>query len=476
MAVLGPRKVGKTSLILEAARREPNVKVVIIDAFQHAPLTAEVFRVLTLRAIDALLAPAAGACFSVLAVEADAYQEALAESSVVASLPNDVRVELTRLARTAADSSSIPRWLQLIEDLCVCLDEHLIVAIDEIQELAALSSRKLEPFPVMRAVWQRHERVGYVISGSSPSMVRELVTARHSPFFQHFTLLEIGPFERHDAIELLTSSAPEGREIDASVAERIYEVVGGHPFYLQIVGEALTSTEPPYDDVAIKALFQALLFSPTGRLSLYFENQYQRAVGQASTLAATIEALAQRPHSTLTEVGRRIGAAPASAARYLDRLGDVVVRDEGSTYRLADPLFATWVRWRSPGGTVVPMTVVGDEAEIAVARLLASYGFELVYQSRASRGAFDLLALRGIAQLGLQVKRSPLPLRFKKSEWRRMQADAERWGWQFAVASVSASDVTLLDPDHAQVGREVRLGREAAIDNVLLWLDQRRRP
>ena len=41
------------------------------------------------------------------------------------------------------------------------------------------------------------------------------------------------------------------------------------------------------------------------------------------------------------------------------------------------------------------MSVVGDVAEQAVARFLAALGFDLVYQSRASRGAFDILALRG---------------------------------------------------------------------------------
>ena len=48
--------------------------------------------------------------------------------------------------------------------------------------------------------------------------------------------------------------------------------------------------------------------------------------------------------------------------------------------------------------------------ERVVAEHLARSGFELVYQSRGSRGAFDLLATRGAQQLGVQVKRSPLPL------------------------------------------------------------------
>lgn len=57
------------------------------------------------------------------------------------------------------------------------------------------------------------------------------------------------------------------------------------------------------------------------------------------------------------------------------------------------------------------MSVVGNEAEIAVARDLSELGFDLVYQSRTSRGAFDLLAIRGSEQVGIQVKRSARPLR-----------------------------------------------------------------
>lgn len=144
---------------------------------------------------------------------------------------------------------------------------------------------------------------------------------------------------------------------------------------------------------------------------------------------------------------------------------------------LADPLFALWLRWRAPGGTVVPMKVIGDEGELAVAELLSALGFELVYQSRGSGGAFDLLALRGSRQLGVQVKREPLALRFSKAEWARIEADAKRWGWQWLVAQVESDlSVRLLDPACARTGREVRLDSAATIDNLLSWLDAPKAP
>ena len=120
------------------------------------------------------------------------------------------------------------------------------------------------------------------------------------------------------------------------------------------------------------------------------------------------------------------------------------------------------------------MAVVGDDAERAVASTLAMAGFDLVYQSRASRGAFDLLAHRGPSQVGIQVKRRALPLTFTLPEWRRMEAEAERLGWRWVVAAVTSDGaVALLDPAHARVAKTARLHEEASIGSLLSWVDTR---
>ncbi len=475
LALVGPRKVGKTSLLLEAARRAPQaLGMAIVDVFERAPLDLDIFRLLATRCIDALLADELEGSLARRLHDAEQFRALLHRSPSLRTLDAGLRTDLDRLVDDEATGDTVRRWLQLPEDLCVALDRKLVVAIDEIQELLHLK-RHFEPFGLMRSVWQRHLRVSYVISGSAQGVLRDMVSSRHSPFFAHFHLFELGPFARPDAVALLVDGSPVDRRIPAELAERIVDIVGGHPFYLQMVGEALVAEHPPYHDDMLKPVFQSLLFSRTGRLSLYFHNEYDRVVGKASTLASTLQVIAERGPARLTDVARAIRASTASTARYIERLEDALVRDEEGLYRVADALFGTWIRWRSPGGTVVPMSIVGNEAELQVAHHLAGLGFDLVYQSRASRGAFDLLALRGPDQLGLQVKRSTWPLRFGKREWNRMDADAQRWGWHWAIAAVSPDDtVYMLDPAKARRGREVRLDEDAAIDNLLRWIDERR--
>jgi hypothetical protein len=58
-----------------------------------------------------------------------------------------------------------------------------------------------------------------------------------------------------------------------------------------------------------------------------------------------------------------------------------------------------------------------------------------------------------------------------------MEADGERMNWRWVVAAVAASpgfEVTLLDPAKAIKTRAgARLDENAAIENLLLWLDRR---
>jgi hypothetical protein len=284
-------------------------------------------------------------------------------------------------------------------------------------------------------------------------------------------VMELGSMGEPEALELLQRSAPPDRPIPQPVARTLARVLDGQPFYLQIFGEALTQLPPPYDEGTVKEVFSKVLFNRTGRLGLYFENEFDRVVGNATTLASVLEALSSGP-KRLSELAKEIAAPTGATVRYLERLGDVVRRTDDGVYRLADPVFGLWLRWRRPGGTVVPMTVIGSEAELKVAQRLAELGFELVYQSRASRGAFDLLGVRSGSQVGIQVKRTALPLRFSKAAWQRLEADAARLGWRWVIAAVDPEDqaVRFLDPKKARAGQQVTLSAQTAIDNLLEWL------
>lgn len=475
LAVLGERRVGKTSLLLELVRRNKHrdVRFVVLDCFEEEPLGFEIFRRLALRTVDAFFSREAKLSFETLQERPDEYRVALEEARSYRQLDRGLRADLQGLCDREADAKLAELALGLHERLAQALGLYCVVAWDEFQELAKLPASRGGVLSLARAVWQKHTRSTYVVCGSERTLLKSLVTSRESPFFQHFEVMELQPMSAADAQALLKKAAPPGRAIPSGIAEKVVEVLGGHPFYLQLFGEVLTAREPPFDEALMRQVFSEVLFSRTGHLSLYFEQQFHRLVGSASTLAATLEAVARGPART-NEVARATRSNSGATVRYLERLGDAVTRDEKGVWRLSDPVFGLWLKWRQPGGAVIPMTVLGDDAEKDIARRLAELGFELVYQSRASRGAFDLLAIRNGRPVGIQVKRSALPVRFSPSAWARLDSDARRMGWLWLVAVVTPephSKVYFFDPAHVRDGAPVSLSAPHAMENVLAWLD-----
>jgi AAA+ ATPase superfamily predicted ATPase/Holliday junction resolvase len=471
LAIIGPRKVGKTSMILELSRRNPDVDFIVADTQEGSPPSEETFRTCALRAVDAALGDELESSLEILVATRGDLDGALHGSPTFQSLPPPIKAAIRGLALPKLTHDILRVFLDLPERLAEALDRRIVVAIDEFQELA-VGARGGDVLKAVRAAWQRHRRVGYIVSGSGRTMLEDMITREHSPFFQHFALMYVEPFRAPEAVALLVDESRPDRPIPRALAERTVAALGGHPFYLQLVGEELIAREPPYDEASLKDALQTVLFSETGRLALYLQLAFDRVVGRSAYLAATLEALSDGP-ARVTDVAARIRAGTGDAARYLERLGDLVRKRDEGTYAIEDPVFALWLRWRRPGGTAVPMTVIGDAAEREVAIQLADLGFELVYQSRASRGAFDLIAIRGAIQLAIQVKRSALPAAFKLSEWQRMGADAARLGWRWTIAAVEPGGaIRFLDPAAARRGRQVRLGEAAAIDNLVAWLDR----
>lgn len=470
LAILGQRKVGKTSLLLEARRRseEESVVFVTLDLHERLPVSLDIFRTYVLRTLDAFFSAELGT--SLEAVAPAKLTSTLLRSSTVLTLPPALREELFDLLGRLDDETAIPQLLDLPEKLAAATERYVVSAWDEFQEVAAIRGRGKALLSTLRSRWQQHQRVAYIISGSEPTMLRELVLDHGSPFFQHFDVMSLGPLPHAEAVELM-QTASQGVLPDESIAQLI-ATVGTHPFYLQVCGEELVRSGAPYDDNAIKDLLQRLMFSRTGRLALYFERVHMDAVGRSARLDATLRAIALEGPLRLTDIAKEIGASSADALRYLDRLADIVRRGDDDTYTLADAPFRLWLAWRSPGGAAVPMSVLGDHAERLVAAHLASMGFDLVYQSRASRGAFDLLATRGPRQIGVQVKRTSLPLVFETEAWWRMHAEAARFNWRWVVCAVVDGEVIYLDPARARVGKTVRVHADAAVDNLLGWADE----
>ncbi len=475
VVLLGPRKIGKTSLLAEARRRATGSGdlVVHVDLLRTDARVQDVFAALVTHLL-------AAACASVGRRDLE-HRLLLPPQPPSAGLVHDVSgaiggahvgaafETLELLRRRSVSHAAVEAALDLPGRFAA---EHgpTWVVFDEFQEIEALNrqrpfSKRHTVYRLMRSVWQTHERVSYWATGSQVSMLTSLFTDRRAPFHGHFRLVPVGPFDAADGADLLLErlcrgSRPSEAERAAAFAA---EALGGHPFYLQVLGEEMLLRRVPLTTAAVKSVLQELLLEPAGRLALHLRGVIEADVGGGQKLAV-LRCLARRPATLAELVAANRSLSKDSAHGQLTRLSaaDLVTRDRDTgRFRVADPALAALLRVEGYGAEPAP-SVLGDEGERAAARDLSAQGIRPVYQSYRSLGPADLLSLGPGPRFAIQVKRTPLPVYVTEAQFQRLRRWAESESMTPLLCQVEPGDLTTVRYWRWRDGR--RAGRRRRFD------------
>ncbi|MFQ6040799.1 MAG: hypothetical protein ACE5PV_08080, partial [Candidatus Poribacteria bacterium] len=173
------------------------------------------------------------------------------------------------------------------------------------------------------------------------------------------------------------------------------------------------------------------LFESAGRLYLYFASQYQKHIKTSTSLERTLVSISSGHHRA-SEIAKDLGQLPGLVSSFINRLVEMdILMKEDEGYRFRDPVFRLWIAGtKSHLKSVISPYILGDFVEKAIAEKLSKEGFSLVYQSKASRGTFDLLAILNSFMVGLQVKKTTkFPFYLSLDEALRMQDWGKRLNW-----------------------------------------------
>ena len=330
---------------------------------------------------------------------------------------------------------------------------------------------------MLREEWQSQRRCNYLVSGSAVSMLRQIIEDPSAPFFQHFTSMPLGPLAKEDALKLLSDfSKRSDRAIPPELCREAIRVFGTNPYYLQVVGEEMVfeaAGEPIGPDVWKRAC-QRVLFESSGRLYQYFERTHARVVGNSALLEKILISLAAGPRRG-SEIAKALGTTQNRLSPKLPVLErQDVLRKNDARYELCDSCYGLWLQAaRGALPRVTAPLLIGNESEQRVAREIAKQGVGLIYQSKASRGSFDLLALYQAYQIGVQVKKiKEFPAYVSQRELGRMHRDAKQMGWAPALASDSGDEILFHRlTAGAPTKRGRRFDREDALGHILEVLE-----
>jgi AAA+ ATPase superfamily predicted ATPase len=217
---------------------------------------------------------------------------------------------------------------------------RVVVMLDEFQSMTEWKKYSgLESITEhLKHVVESRGNVCYVLSGSRAHFMKNLLSSGRSPLFGLFNIMEVSYLEKKSSIELFRMNDPTASETDA---EEAYELVSGHPFYLIALATSRQEEE------MVRQTYLRSLTSTAGSLNLYVKYVLTEDIGtyaRGPIMSQILRALAEGPLAA-GKIAHVADVKLTSLPKFLSQLIEMdLVRKEGKSYSLIDPVVTDYLK------------------------------------------------------------------------------------------------------------------------------------
>lgn len=219
---------------------------------------------------------------------------------------------------------------------------RLVICIDEFQNLEHFA-QPLAFQKRLRAHWQHHRSVSYILYGSKRHMLSELFERSSKPFYKFGDVIYLEKIARKHWVSFITQQFKNtGKLIDAELAGKIADTVENHPYHVQQLShEVWLLTEQRATEEHVKKAIEQIIL----RNGIFFQREFEQL---SNTQINFLKAMAQgvRKGFSSKEVIQTYGlGTSANVQRILSALEnrEIIDRMEGQIV-LLDPIFQLWLQ------------------------------------------------------------------------------------------------------------------------------------
>ena len=233
-------------------------------------------------------------------------------------------------------------------------EEKMVVFMDEFQEILKLKNyRELRNILGIFREYINDENILFVISGSFPHIMWDMIANGESPLYNQFKELNLDYFEKESAYELISKVIECGEESK----RLIYQLSGGHPFYIVSIAKRTKLIHRIYELSAnlttIKRAFLIETLYPEGGIykhSSYLLNTVLSLAKYKAPLIGILNTLLKEDGLTQSEIAKKIKVSQGEARLYISELErlDILQRIE-DRYYIEDKVFKVWLDLRKTG-------------------------------------------------------------------------------------------------------------------------------
>ena len=357
----GARRVGKTSLLLEAKRRLEAKGVVAVyvsvwrTSIDRLDAFAEHLLCQTLESFKGKIGLRTRAS-NLLAMRGGALADFLKGAKLTAEVGESITCALSFARGESSDAArAVSDAFMLPDRLAVQCGQRCVLIIDEFPSLAGLKTdgKRAVGGSIIRAVRtfnEEYRRTVLAVSGSAPGAVKDAASSHSAPLYRQLSGMQIEPFGsdgvREFVSEYLPGVAPGGSGDGDGGIDRLRDASGGLPYNLQVIGREIGRIGAGTLDAGLVDRAVDGVIAREGRVHFeaYLASMQPAEVRVARIMACREGGGACRPRDIAGSPG---GGAPAmnKATALLSGMlaKGIVAREGAGRYRLVDPLFGAWL-------------------------------------------------------------------------------------------------------------------------------------
>jgi AAA+ ATPase superfamily predicted ATPase len=333
----GRRRIGKTSTLMELKhllKNRKDVVVVYLSLYDIADLSLKTFgQELADRIADAYqekgLLSIKSRMGKLLNTSLDIVMELLKNTKIQATVLEQIKLIIESSEKKENHSDYIRHIFNLSEKLAESTSTKCILILDEFPEVLKIENG-VQLVKMLRTQYETQKSTSLIISGSIKKTLDMVAISESSPFYNQLVPKHLLPFNEQETEDFL--SLYMGK-VNKSDAQKLHELTGGLPFYLQFIGR---STKYNGDINRVISDFIAQ------EGSLFFREEFEKLSDKEKLITISLS----KGTKTLTEIASETKEPTTTIGRYLPILieKEVAIKESRGNYRLLDNLFGYWLK------------------------------------------------------------------------------------------------------------------------------------
>ena len=334
VVLISPRRMGKTSLVRRVISQVDTTKIAVVHLDIYDCRTEYEFYN---KLVTAVLKQTSGKGELMLRNIKEFLMRLTPKISFSVDPANEMSVSLG----IAPEDYSPEEILQLPEKIAHKMGKHIVVCIDEFQQIGNLPN-SLEVQKRIRGVWQLQQEVSYCLYGSKKHMLSKLFQSKSMPFYQFGDIRFLQPIALDDWIPFIRDKfETNGQSISDEQVTRICETVEFQSSYVQqLAWEVMLYSDEMVSDAAMDEAVNDLIDQNS---TLFL----QQTEGLSSYQMNFLKALAAGETGDFTSAAI-LKKYNLGSKSNISRIQETLIKKElieksGRKVTIADPVFRLWM-------------------------------------------------------------------------------------------------------------------------------------